>query len=160
PGPNLDNSYLWARVRGDAVYRVVIDTSKLFDMLIGVTDEKWTNYGDFPLSHFEPDADGRLEIIVGGERRAKNWLEMPPAGTLLGIRSYAVNWQRHALPYVYIERVGAEGQRPAPIDPPTLAKRLDATAFWLETRPYQYPAFQERYMDSFPVNTVPPPVEI
>ncbi|MET0986978.1 MAG: DUF1214 domain-containing protein [Steroidobacteraceae bacterium] len=160
PGPNLDNSYLWARVRGDAAYRVVIDTKEIFDLLIGITDEKWTNYGDFPLSQFEVGADGTLEILVGGERRGMNWLEMPPDGTLLAIRSYAFDWQRHALPYVYIERIGAEGQRPAPIDPETLARRLEATASWLETRPYQYPVFQERHMDRFPVNTLPPPVEI
>ncbi len=160
PGPNLDNSYLWARVRGDASYRVTVDTSKVYDMLIGVTDEKWTNYGDFALSEFEIGADGKLELIVSPERQPGNWLQMPKDGSLLGIRVYYYDWGKDEQPHPLIERIGGELERPAPITPEILNKRLEATAFWLESRPYQYPVFQERYMDQFPVNHVPAPAKI
>jgi hypothetical protein len=73
---------------------------------------------------------------------------------------YYYDWDRDQQPHPLIERIGAALERPAPIDPATLHKRLDAAAFWLESRPYQYPVFQEKYMDQFAANYVPPPAKI
>jgi len=160
PGPNLDNQYLHARVRGDASYRVTLDAGRIFDLLIGVTDDAWTNYGDCSLGDFTLDADGRLEIVISAERQPGNWLPMPASGSLLGIRLYYYDWSRDQPPQPRIERIDRAVETPAPLDPQTLTRRLSAAADWLETRPYQYPALQERWMDTHPVNTIPPPLQI
>ena len=153
--PNQDNTYYWARVTGSNSYRIVIDTKCIFDVLINVTDEKWTNYGDHALEEYTVRDDGLLEIILSPEPQPGNWLQLPATGTMLGLRVYYYDWTHDRAPVVTIERIGSELQRPKPVDPATMASRIDATAFWLETRPFQYPMFQTKAIDRFPPNSAP-----
>ncbi|MGE0387551.1 MAG: hypothetical protein AB7Q97_22710 [Gammaproteobacteria bacterium] len=158
-GPNLDNNYYFARVRGDASYRVRIDTRTIDDIIIGISNAQWRNYGDFSLGDFQVGADGILEITAAPERVAGNWIAMPADAMRLAIRVYYHDWARDRPPDLTIERIGAEGAPPPPAAA-DIAERLAAINDYLENNPYGYPLFQLAYADQIPPNVMRPPVAI
>lgn len=93
-GDNPDALYLTAPVRDDLAYRVwgTTDNSPYFSFTV----ETATGEGGYGagtagvLRHVDFDVapDGTFEVFLGGERRERNWMELPRGASELTVRCY------------------------------------------------------------------------
>jgi hypothetical protein len=134
-----DCLYLFAALRGDAVYRVwgTRGTAKHIDFQV--------NWGHFALgdiaawgtvssaSDLELDfaADGAFELWLGGPARPRNWLPFAPNTEFLLVRQYFADWDREQPGDFAIERVGGAGAS-APLRSDQIAARLERLVTWLD----------------------------
>ncbi|MEO5840174.1 MAG: DUF1214 domain-containing protein [Acidimicrobiales bacterium] len=151
-GPNVDNTYLRARVRGDNSYRIVgrCGTSHGFlisalqgDMQLeeyGVYDEIWDD-------QLVADDDGAFELLVSAERPPRhegNWLRLHPDTGNITVRAYYNDWSSDTPPAMRIERIGGEGLSPPPLTPAEMARRIDEASDWI-VKSFHY---WNRYVDT------------
>jgi hypothetical protein len=135
---NVDNQYLWARVRPDAAYRVEGLRRSAFEFLVEVKDG-YMQLGDDRVfasclaSELEIEPDGRFAILLSAERPAGyqgNWLPLHPEARYVAVRQYFADWEREEPARFEIFRLGGEGQVPAPLTAEQMAERLDAAGLW------------------------------
>lgn len=160
PGPNLDNSYYSSRVKPGVTYRVRIDTRTIGEIIFGISNRDYRNYGDYCLADFEIGDDGILEIVASPERKPGNWVKMPDDAYRLSVRVYYIDWEKHSPPAMSVERIDPPG---VPGSVPTiaaLAGALTETVELLESWPYKYPIFQTLYADQIEANQMRAPLGI
>ena len=126
-GDNPDAVYFDAPVSADHVYRVTGETKGATYTSITVeSGEAWGSMSNQVVGvlndeSFDTDADGRFEILLGGERRDRNWLALPAAGSI-STRHYFEDPTHAAadparVPEMRIEVIDADGN-PAATPPP------------------------------------------
>jgi len=135
---NVDNQYLWCRVRPDARYRIEGHRSNVFEALLE-TKDGYMQLGDDRifdtrlLSELECEADGRFEILLSAERpegHRGNWMAMPPGTRYFAVRQYLVDWETEEPARFEIHRIGGEGVPPEPTSPARMAELLDEAGLW------------------------------
>ncbi len=135
---NVDNQYLWARIRPDAAYRVEGLRRSAFDFLVEVKDG-YMQLGDDRVfatllaSELDVAPDGRFEILLSAERprgHSGNWMPLPPEARYVTVRQYFVDWTREEPARFEIFRIGGEGEPPAPLTPGRMAELLDEAGLW------------------------------
>jgi hypothetical protein len=135
---NVDNQYLWARVRPDASYRVEGHRQNVFEALLE-TKDGYMQLGDdqvfetLLLSELECEADGRFEILLSAERPVGhhgNWMRMPSETRYFTIRQYFADWATERPAHFEIYRIGGEGVAPKPTTPARMAELLDEAGLW------------------------------
>lgn len=136
-GPNPDNTYLRARIDPALAYRVWADVRGVRQAILSLHEGEMQFgelgvYSERSLDELHVGADGRLEVTVSPEPGAGNHLEAPPRARLLTVRIFQSDWERDAAPAFHIERVGAEGEPPPPLEPDELARALARSARWIE----------------------------
>ena len=136
-GPNVDNTYVRARVRGGAVYRVTGNGASTHGFVISSHEgdmqlEQYGMYAERWHDDLRTDAEGNFELVIGGEPCDGNWMPLDAAATNITIRQYFNDWDHHTPGEFLIERIGSEGHAPPAIDATTLAARLDAAVEWIE----------------------------
>jgi hypothetical protein len=151
-GPNVDNTYLRARVRGDNSYRIVGRRGSSHGFLIsecegdmqleqyGVYDEIWDD-------QLVTNDDGTFELIVSDERPSGydgNWLRLHPQAGNITVRAYYNDWSRDTPPAIRIERVGGEGLSAPSLTPAEMARRIDEASDWI-VKSFHY---WNRYVDN------------
>jgi hypothetical protein len=125
-----------APVRAGASYRVTGNVSTLFDFNISL-QEGWPfvgkpgTWGDLGRSDLEMAPDGSFELIISHDRCEGNWLPLPPEASMLHIREYFHDWERHSPGSFEIERLGSSGEAPPRMDPAQLSQRLDSVIDWI-----------------------------
>lgn len=147
-GPNVDNTYLRARVRGDAPYVVTGSTGHNHGFVLsthegdmqleqyGVYDELWSD-------QLATEPDGSFTLHLGGPPRERNWMPLDPRTTNVTIRQYFDDWRVDVPESFAIERAD-------PVDPPSaptpdqLRARLDDAIEWIERSVHYWC----RYIDS------------
>jgi hypothetical protein len=137
---NPDCNYSWARVRGDATYRIAghlgsachvefqVNTGHFGDGNVG----GWRTVSSLHAREIERSPDGRVELFLGPERRAGNWLALDPGASFLLLRQYFNDWERERPADLSIERVGAEYPPPI-LSTERIAARVDELMTWLST---------------------------
>jgi len=134
-----DCLYLFAALRGDAVYRVwgSRGTANHIDFQV--------NWGHFALgdvaawgtvssaNDLELDfaADGTFELWLGGPARPGNWLPLAPNAEFLLVRQYFADWEHERPGDFAIDRVAAAGAPPAPRGD-QIAARLERLVSWID----------------------------
>ena len=151
-GPNVDNTYLRARVRAGNSYRIIGQRGGSHGFLIsecegdmqleqyGVYDEIWDD-------QLATDENGNFELIVSSERppgHEGNWIHLHPNAGNITVRAYYNDWSRESPPTVRIERIGGEGLSPSPLTPHEMARRIDEASDWI-VRSFHY---WNRYVDT------------
>ena len=151
-GPNVDNTYLRARVRSDNAYRIVGTRGTAHGFLIsecegdmqleqyGVYDEIWDD-------QLVAAADGSFELIVSAERPkgyAGNWLYLNPGAGNITVRAYYNDWSRETAPPIRIERIGGEGLSPPSLTPDEMVRRLDEAREWIVTSFHYWNAYVDK----------------
>jgi len=136
-GPNPDNRYLRANLDPELEYRVWADVRGVRQAIFSLHEgdmqlEQYGVYGETSLDALEIGDDGRLEIMISKRPRPGNWIEMHPNARLFGVRVFASDWARDAEPAFHIERIGAEGEPPPPLEPERVIDGLDRAASWVE----------------------------
>ena len=127
-GDNPDAVYFDAPVSADHAYRVTGETKGAAYVSITVeAGEAWGSMdnqvvGVLNDESFDIDADGRFEILLGGEPRERNWLALPERSGSISTRHYFEEPAYAAadpdkVPTMRIEVVDADGN-PAAAPPP------------------------------------------
>ncbi len=152
-GPNIDNSYWYVRIDPKFEYRLTLNTTSIFDIVISVSDLNLTNFGDFSLSDFSIGSNGLLEITASAQDQRGNWLRMMPYASILTIRVYYYDWDVQKPPPVQIERLGSAGQSPGRPTLEFIAQRVDAAVRRLD-RPLRWLPFLSKLADNSAANTI------
>ena len=144
---NPDCNYSWARVRGDAVYRIRGSRGSARQLEFQVNTGHFAD-GRMPalsggeggwrtLSHLSGDAlacdaDGRFEIALSRDERPGNWLRTGDDASFVLVRQYFHDWESERPGVFSIEREDAP-YPPAPLDAARLRERFERLFAWLET---------------------------
>ncbi|MEI8359296.1 MAG: hypothetical protein WCH13_12515 [Deltaproteobacteria bacterium] len=135
---NPDCNYSWARVRGDAVYRVAghrgsachlefqVNTGHFGDGNVG----RWRTVSSLNARELHGAPDGTFELIIGGPPRDGNWMALDPEASFLLLRQYLNDWECERPAEIAIERVGAEYPQPV-VTTAEVAARFDELGTWL-----------------------------
>jgi hypothetical protein len=134
-----DHLYLWATIRGDAVYRIAGDpgSANLLDIQV--------NAGHFALGavgalktvssitgdELAREPDGSFVLHLGGEKRLGNWLPLAPDARFVQVRQVFADWERERPAELIIERTGGPVLRPR-LDAEAISERIDLLRSWLE----------------------------
>ena len=156
-GPNVDNTYWRAHVSHEHTYRVSgwLPPGSLFvsqsahgemhQNQLGITAER-TN------DDFAVDPDGGFTFIVSATPHDGNWLPIDEHTDHISVREYNVDWMVEEPGSFYIERLGSEGQHPAPLDPADFADGLDRAMTWAEDALVFWNQWMERSRKAAPPN--------
>lgn len=136
---NPDCVYLYAPLRGDAVYRVWgrrgsachIEFQANWGHFANGSVDEWGTLGSLDGFALECDADGRFEVWIGGPERAGNWIPTGPNAEFLLVRQLFSDWDDEWPAELAIEREGAVW----PIAPPSedwMLERLEKLVRWLD----------------------------
>jgi hypothetical protein len=161
-GPNVDNTYLRARIRGDSSYRILGNVSTLENVIISVQngdmhEGRFGVAGDLDRSQLQLAPDGSVELILSPDppQAGRNWLQLPPDADHVAIRQYIADWEHQAPAEFTIQKLGNEGRAPAPLAPARVARGLAAAAQWVESSiPYWNDWLRESVRDVPPNKVV------
>ena len=159
-GDAADFVYLQAWIDGHSTYRISGNkgTARFLNFTVqGPRPETqpgtgWPSlhepFGDVPEANLfghqlQTDADGNFELIVGGERRASNWLPTTEGSRKLFLRQGFDRWDERPA-QLRIERLGMQGPKPLPT-PQTMIEAMDWAGRFVDglmndwpDHPYQY----------------------
>lgn len=164
-GPNVDNKYLRARIRGDATYRLQGNIAGVYDLIVSTRngdmhDGKTGVAGDLDRSELPVDADGNFEILLGPDVEPGEGIRLSPDTDHVGIREYYYDWDRERPGSYHIERISDGPELPARLSPAAIVERLDAAAHWVEATIPFWNRFMARSRAAAPPNTVRPPASV
>ena len=135
---NPDCNYSWARLRGDASYRISghrgsachlefqVNTGHFGDGNVG----GWRTVSSLHGRELESDQDGRFEIILSPERCEGNWMALDSEASFLLLRQYMNDWEKERPAEIFIERIGADYPQPV-LTPEKIEARVDELVTWL-----------------------------
>ncbi len=159
---NPDQRYLFTPIRGGTPYRVwgqKIDERRLeVQVYAGLP---WMPSGGRVVGvlsdeNIEVAADGKFEILVGGDEAESNWLPNPDESTMVMVRQIYSDWP-DGIGDVHIDRIGHEGSLKPSLTSDEMADRLGRAAANLRDVVPLWPRFgRERYTLDTP-NTLSQP---
>lgn len=135
---NPDCNYSWARVRGDASYRIggnrgsarhlefQVNTGHFGDGNVG----GWRTVSSIHGRELVSEPDGSFEIVLSPEPHEGNWMALEPDASFLLLRQYMSDWETERPADLFIERIDAEYPQPA-LTPERIAARMDELVVWL-----------------------------
>jgi hypothetical protein len=144
---NPDCNYGWARLRGDAVYRVrgrrggakqlelQVNTGHFADgqmPMFSGGEGGWRTVSFLTGDTLACEADGSFEIALSREERPGNWLRLDDEASFLLVRQYFDDWEHEDPGLFTIERLDAP-YPPAPLTTALLRERFERLFEWLET---------------------------
>ena len=155
-----DCLYLYATVRGDAIYRIFGNRGSANHIDIQV------NYGHFAsgdLSGFgtissrngleiETQPDGSFELWLSAEKREGNWIRLAPNAEFVLVRQYFNDWENERPADLYIERVGQVEPAPSP-SPAQMEARLARLCQWLDRSASLWESMS-RNLQNLPANSL------
>ncbi len=161
-GPNVDNSYLRARIDGASTYRLRGHVPDVHDVIVSTRNgdmhqQKFGVAGDLDSSQLEIDAEGRFEIAIGPDVEPGQGIRTTPDTDHVGIRQYFVDWANESPGTFHLERVSQGPSVPAKLTTDQIAARLDAAARWVEQVVVFWNGFLARSAASTPENGLAPP---
>ena len=143
---NPDCNYSWARVRGDARYRISglrgsachvefqVNNGHLGDGNVpgfGGGENAWRTISFLSGRDLACDAEGRFEIALSSEPQSGNWLALAEDARYVLVRQYFDDWESEVPGRFAIERVDPHPPEPR-LTPARLAERWDTLLVWLE----------------------------
>ena len=158
---NTDNNYYRAMVDPSATYRITARLAGVRELLVSVHEGEMALgrpevLAEASLSELELDADGALELRLGGPERDRNWLPLPEGSVHVTIREFVADWEHDPLAVMHIERTD-DTRTGSDIEPAAMARNLDLAATYVE----RSVAFWKEYSDGLrtfvPRNALTPP---
>jgi hypothetical protein len=136
---NPDTLYNYARVRGDATYRIVgtRGTACHIEFQVNTGHQSdgdfagWRAVSALPGDDIECDDNGSFVITLGREHAEGNWMALDEDASFLLIRQYFDDWE-HETPWeLAIERVDGV-LPPVPLSDDIMAARVGLLLEWLD----------------------------
>jgi hypothetical protein len=144
-GPNPDNTYLRAAIHPDYDYRVWGNLTDMRQIIVSLQEgdmqlRQFGVYSEQGLDDWHVGPNGEFELFISRHNPGRspdsalpfNWMPMHDDARIFQVRTYLSDWVSDSSPTLHIERIGAEGIAPPPLDPAALAAALDRTANWVE----------------------------
>ena len=161
-GPNVDNTYLRARIRGDAAYRIWGRAPHVSDFILSTHegDMQLEQYGVFAersLRDLVVARDGSFDVFLGGQERGPGWVPLDPAATHVLVRQYFDDWDEQEPAELHIEQVDRSADAPAALAPERVADGLEEAAEWIERSLVYWNDYLRRMRDAAPANQLSPP---
>ena len=162
-GPNPDNTYLRAAIDARHEYRVWGNLSGMRQIIASLHegDMQLEEYGVFSeqsLGDWQVDDDGGFELCISKQKPASgNWMPMHEEARLFQVRIYQSDWENDTSPTLHIERIGAEGVSPPPVEPAALAKALARTSSWVHKSAVFWNQYTGQAAKRAVVNQIGPP---
>jgi len=142
-------------IRDDATYRIRGKRGSVnflgLQVMAGIRSQHNTHADEWQIG-----VDGGFELIVGGAKRATNWIPLGSGADTIWMRQFFYDWDHETVASLWIDRIddGPRAQPSGQLDPAFFARRLDAVAtnveanvdLWLMTALAQ----RERYLNVFP----------
>lgn len=160
-GPNPDNTYLRATVSAEHDYRVWGNVKDMRQAIFSLQEgdmqmEQYGVYSEQSLDDYVLGPDGEFELWVSREPRPGNWMPMHDDAHFFQIRIYNSDWIHDASPAIFIERVGAEGVPPPPVEAGNLADSLERAVHWVEKSAVYWNNYTQAAWKHATPNTVNP----
>jgi hypothetical protein len=162
-GPNVDNRYMRARVKGDRAYRITGRGRSSHGFVISALEgdmqlEEYGVYQEVWHDELMYDDDGTFELVVSADRdsSAPNWMALHPNTGNITIREYFNDWTRETPREFAIERIGGEGAPAAPLTSELIATRLDEATRWIERSLHYWNRYMADARDKCGVNMLQP----
>jgi len=160
-GPNVDNRYLRATIRGTDTYRITgngINTHGFLfslhqgDMQLG----EYGVYGEFWHDQLVTDEDGNFELILSptNTTNAANWMALDPNARIVSIREYFNDWSVEKPGDYRIEKIGNEGQSKPPLTDSEIAQNIKTAQVWIESSLRFWNGYVANARSSAEVNTI------
>ncbi len=135
---NADNVYHLARIRSDRTYRIRGRRGSAFCFLLETKQGymqlgDMANYATLDSERMQIEPDGRFEITLSADEHPGNWVPLHAEATQVLIRQYLVDWENDVAATFEIWDVDREGVSPEPLEPVTVARRLDDAGHWIDT---------------------------
>ncbi len=161
-GPNVDNTYLRARIDGASSYELRGDLSTIEDLIISTHDGdmhqgKTGVRGDLDRSELDIDQEGRFTLRIGPDVDPERGIRTAPDTDNLSIRQFYSDWASQSPGEFHLRRVSAGPTYPRPLTPGEMARRLEAAARWVETSIPAWNAFMQRSAAATPANRLSAP---
>ncbi len=149
-GDNPDALNMRARIDGEHTYRVVGNRGTVRYVVFSIhrpsPNTPWQEQEVTRLlgQELQTKWDGSFELILSPNEHSGNWLKTTPDTFQISIRQFHGAWHLEQPMTLRIERVGAEGEVPAPLTPETVAEQLRGAAdladrnsvFWVDWMDY------------------------
>jgi Protein of unknown function (DUF1214) len=144
---NPDCNYSWARVRGDACYRIEgtrgsacqiefqVNTGHFGDGKMPAFsggEGGWRTVSHLAGDQLASDPDGRFAIALSREPRPGNWLRLDDEATFVLVRQYFDDWE-HEEPGVFTIVREDASYPPAPLTAERLRERFELLFQWLDS---------------------------
>ncbi|MDT4832020.1 hypothetical protein FQZ97_655570 [compost metagenome] len=116
---NPDNLYRYARLDGNAAYRIRGRRGTVAYLSFGTqkggyeTDGRMVQTGFIDSNKLAVDADGNFEIILSTQPHDGNWVRMEPATNALVVRQTFLDRKAETPAELHIERIDGNGKPPA-----------------------------------------------
>ncbi len=161
-GPNVDNTYLRARISGEKTYRRHGDVSSIADLIISTRDgdmhqQKTGVAGDLDRSELPIREDGSFEILTGPDVEPGQGIRTTQGTDHLGIRQYYVDWANESPAVFHIERISEGPAWPADLTAERMAANLDGAARWVESSIPFWNEWMAQFSGTRPANRISPP---
>lgn len=133
-----DCLYLYASVRPGARYRIFGRPGSANHLDVQVNHGHfgsgdigaWGTVASLAGSEIEPEPDGSIELLLGGEPRPRNWLPLPDDAGFVLVRQYFADWENERPADLYLERTDSAGPVPR-LRTDQLAARIDRLRDWV-----------------------------
>lgn len=164
-GPNVDNTYLRARIDGAGTYRVRGNIASVREVIVSIGDGdmhegKFAAGGDLTASQLDVDSEGNFELVLSATPHPQPWLPIAPGVDFVNIRTYYSDWERDSPAEFQIERSDRSKRFPAPPTPAQIADQLARASNWISTALVYWKDFMDARHALIPVNVLSPPQSV
>jgi hypothetical protein len=143
---NPDCNYSWARVRGDARYRIEgtrgsarqlefqVNTGHFGDGKMPAFsggEGGWRTVSHLAGDQLASDSNGRFSIALSRDEQPGNWLKLDAEASFVLVRQYFDDWE-HEVPAVFTIVREDASYPPAPLTPELLRGRFERLFEWLD----------------------------
>ncbi|TMA23854.1 MAG: hypothetical protein E6J87_24740 [Deltaproteobacteria bacterium] len=143
---NPDCNYSWARLRGDARYRIEGTRGRARQLEFQVNtghfgdgrmpafsggEGGWRTVSHLTGDELASDGDGRFSIALSREKQPGNWLRLDDEASFVLVRQYFDDWE-HEEPGVFTITREDASYPPAQLTPELLRARFDRLFEWLD----------------------------
>jgi len=160
-GDNPDCTYLAARIDGSKTYRIVGNRGSVnwirfvlspYEEIIGGSTLTGGQVVNFANEDLKTEWDGSFEVIISPDPHEGNWIKPPEGMSRLMIRQFFGEWDKERPVTAVLERVGWEGQVPAPLTAERMVKALRDTNNYISKdadRWFQWAQFYKERTNEF-----------
>lgn len=149
---NPDNYYQSAAINPQYDYRITGKRGTVDYLGFGTVINRYSSGGGMKTDGFldssdmEIGEDGSLEVIVSQREHGGNWLPMGPETNGINVRQTFQDRHSETRAEIRIERIGAEQERPAPLDPAQLDKALHGVTQFLRNTTGLFEGWAEGFL--------------
>jgi hypothetical protein len=151
---NPDNYYQSAPINPGYDYRITGTRGTVDYLGFGTVINRYSSGGGMKTDGFldsrdmEINEDGSLEIIVSQRQQPGNWLPMGPDTNAINVRQTFQDRRLETRAEIRIERIGAEDERPEPLDADKLDKALQGATQFLKNTTGLFEGWAEGFLDT------------